>query len=243
MPTDILLIDEYEPDEVETLLAQSLKVARVPLNRSGLADYSWRNYANKVEHVERKQVHEILGGFEEVEYQLTREINTSPYLTLLIQGVALPSADGIDVYQPPKGVNAKGGILYRAKHYKTPWARYEGWLAALDVKGIRIWRVPNIEGVVIALERLYVHTRTPDSLILQRHLKVPTGFHPNPHVHTLMGITNAGIGPKLAEALINTYTTPWNMLNHTAEEIADFVPGVGVVMARKILTAFGKDDV
>lgn len=239
MPADIMLVDEFEPDEIEILLAQTHTVSRLPLNRSGMADYSWRNYSDKVEHVERKQVGEILSGLEAVEYQLTEELNTSPYLTLLIQGVALPSADGIDTYLPPK--NNRGGMLVRARHYKTPWVRYEGWLVALEMRGIRVWRVPDLAAVAIALDRLYVHTRNPESMILQRHLKVPTGFHPNPYVQTLMGIKGADIGPERAEVLIDIYTTPWNMMNHSPEEIADFVPGVGVNLATKILKAFGKD--
>jgi len=233
----LLAIDEFEPQEIEALLRQSIPlVVRSPLNRNGIADYSWRDEYG-LEHFERKQTREVLASLESVEYQLIEELKASPRLTLIVEGIAVPAPDGIDTF-----VMAKNGRLMRpSTHSKLNYAAYEGWLVALEHQGIRVWRTPSLNGTAEALTRFYHRAIEGKTDILLRHLKVPVGFHPDPYVQSLMGIKNGGVGPKFAEQLIELFRTPEELMRQAPETIAYHCPEFGLTRARKLLQAWGRD--
>src|SRR3990167_6405138 len=83
-----MMIDEFEPVQIEALLKQSVEVIRTSLNHSGFADYVWTTFDNQTEQVERKQTPEILSKLEEVEYQLLGHLQKCKQTILLIEGVA-----------------------------------------------------------------------------------------------------------------------------------------------------------
>ncbi len=88
-----LLLDTFEPQQIELLVAQTTTVVRSPLNSGGFADYLFYAHDNHRIQIERKQVGELLGNLGHVEEQLGRELQNGVEETiLLIEGVCEPLA-------------------------------------------------------------------------------------------------------------------------------------------------------
>ena len=65
-----IMLDRFEPIEVENLIAQSIPVNRMGLNGQGIADYMWFAVDGHRIQVERKQTDELLSSIDNVEEQL-----------------------------------------------------------------------------------------------------------------------------------------------------------------------------
>ena len=232
-----MLIDEYEPMEIEVLIKQSSpETTRTSLNKAGFSDYLWYTKDGLPEQVERKQVAEILGGFEKVEYQLGDEIAKQPNLVnqiLIVEGIAQATTQGIQTWIMHH--NAK--YYRKAKLFKTPMARFESWLISHTRAGILVWRTESWMHTAEALIH-FERSAMVDSSAMSRHLKIRPSFRPNPYMEQVMGI--ADVGPKLAEQLLEIFHTPWDIYRQTPEMLSDYVPGIGIAKARAILKGIGK---
>ena len=234
-----MLIDEWEPQEIEALVLQSSPDSlRTALNRSGFADYLWNTADGGHEHLERKQVGEILSGMEHVEYQLMAEFEKCRNLYLLVEGVVEPERDGVATFAA-----SHNSRYYRpGRKYKLPYERYAGWLIGLYRAGVTVLHTSSWVGTAKLLILLEKSAQRPEHTTLQRHLKVPV-FHRDPYVETLMGLAGGGIGPELGERLIALFHTPWDVYRQMPETLADNIPGIGIITARKILRAVGRTDI
>ena len=231
-----MLVDSFEPVNIEAALRQSLpEVIRTELNRSGMADYVWNTFDSQQEQAERKQVPEILSNLEHVEYQLGQELQGNAHTILLIEGIAEPCKDGIQTYM----LTDNQQYFRRGRIFTIPYARYEGWLVSLEQVGLLVWKTSSWYGTVQALVRFEKSAQVPDHSILNRHLKLKPDWHPNKQVQTLMGIADGGIGPVLAEALIEAFGDVWTVLNQTTDGLAISVPALGKARASKLLKAVG----
>lgn len=240
-------IDEHEPRAMVALVGQVYPdTIQCALNRNGLADYFWVGLSG-AEEVERKQVSEIIGNFEHVEMQLVQQMQTQPQpkLTLLVEGIADPTANGIQTY-----LSAPNGTYFRkGKHFATPYARYEGWLLALENQGVRVWRTSSLEASAEALVRMRKQSESAPTSILNRYVKVRQYFTPNPYVETLMGIKGGHVGAEWAEALIDTFGTPYDVLRSPVELVAETmrasksgrVQKLGEKRATTLLRAIGRN--
>ena len=86
-----IMLDRFEPVEIENLIAQSVDVIRTGLNGQGIADYMWFCCDGHRIQVERKQTGELLASMDNVEEQLQRELQNGIEETiLLIEGVCEP---------------------------------------------------------------------------------------------------------------------------------------------------------
>ncbi|KKK90558.1 hypothetical protein LCGC14_2721820, partial [marine sediment metagenome] len=88
-----IIVDNHEPKEIEYLIAQSVPtmMPQPGLNSQGFADYMWFCCDGHRIQVERKQTNEVLGGMDQVEEQLRRELDNGVEETiLLIEGVCEP---------------------------------------------------------------------------------------------------------------------------------------------------------
>jgi hypothetical protein len=239
-------MDEYEPTNIEGLLKQNLLVTRASLNHGAkLADYVWSTSTQGYEQAERKTVNEVLSNMERVEYQLSEELNRAPELDklenliLIVEGVLQPSGTGSQEYI----INSNGSVFRKGRYYKTQHSRFMGWLVAQERAGILVWRTSSYIDTADALARFVTSASTLEHSALRRYLKFKEQWSPNPHIQTLMGIEKAEIGPVLGKVLVDIWRTPWNLMQQTAENIATLTPGVGLVKARQILKAFGREDV
>lgn len=248
-----MLIDEFEPQDIEAVITQSLPGSmRSPLNRNRFADYLWYDYASKPEQAERKHADEILAKIGDTEYQLGSEV--AEYLGIVKPDDAVFVLIVEDPVEPiPTGLQtftlAKNGRYFRPQRKYTGqsgsmYARFEGWLVALERFGIIVWRTSSWIGTAHALIRWAKSAEHEKTSILQRHMKLKPAFHPNPHVQTLMGIRmpkgKKGFGPELAEAAVDTFGSAWGVLSASPEVLAENLDGMGVAWARDILQAVGR---
>ena len=108
-----IMVDIYEPQEIEDILKQVIPTIRMSLNHSeeGFADYLWFAIDGHRIQVERKQVPEILSSLDDTEEQLGREVSNGVEETiLLIEGVCSPVpgfSRATQTYIKPK--NSKSG--------------------------------------------------------------------------------------------------------------------------------------
>mgnify|MGYP001565151833 CR=1 FL=1 len=233
-----MMIDSYEPVEIEALIKQVIPDSfRTDLNRNGLPDYCWYMFDTTLEGAERKQVGEVLSDMDGVEEQLTRELYTCKKLILIVEGVLEPKPGGCQSY-----ILNKDGRYYRPnRFFKTQYSRYEGWLVSLERQGMLVWRTPSWIATAEALVRLQRSAERERHTALQRYVKPRPEFHPDPQVMSLMNIVDGGIGPELATRLIATFRTVYNVLRAPPELLAEQVDGMGLVRAKTLLRAAGRD--
>ena len=234
-----MLIDEYEPLQIEALIKQASPLStRTGLNKSGFSDYLWYTTDNQPEQTERKQVSEVLSNMEKTEYQIGAEIDKVEGLVnqiLIVEGVAEAVQNGIQTY-----ILAPNGKFYRkSKLFKTPMARYEAWLVSMMRAGVIVWRTTSWQHTASALVYLE-RSAMVESTALQRHLKIHD-FQPNPYMKQVMSMPD--IGTKLAEQLLELFKTPWDIYRQSPESLADLVPGIGLPKAKSILRGIGRKDI
>lgn len=253
-PELIFKADEFEPDEIVDLVEQSLTVVRdAPLNRAGWADYMWPIYNGLVEQVERKQVGEILSDIPGVEEQIRKELQAKPEATLwlLVEGVCQPilldnGREGTMIFKS-RVCNAYRSYGRRKpeEHFvpnhtsKIPYERFQSFLTGLERMGVRVRHTTDYITTAKVLVQMAKSAQSPPTT-LQRHNKPQITFHPDPQVMNLLGIYKSGIGTEMAERLIETYGSMWNMAQMNPEDIAEHVPGMGKVSAIKLLKAIGR---
>lgn len=253
MPELILKIDEFEPDNIETLLSQSLITVRGNLNRNGWADYMWPMYNGLIEQAERKQVNEILSDMPGVEEQLRKEIQTKPEATLwlIVEGICQP----IQLENKREGTVTYGKRMCNAyksygkrtpeEHYvpghisKQPYERFQSFLTGLERVGVRVRHTVDYITTAKVLVQMATSAQSPPST-LQRHNKPQIAFHPDSQVMNLLGIYKSGISVVLAERLIKQYGSMWNVAQMHPEDIAADVQGMGISNATELLQAIGR---
>jgi len=249
-----ILIDVYEPREIEELLKQVVPTIRMSLNHSdeGFADYLWYAVDNHRIQVERKQVGEILSSLDGVEEQLGREINNGVEETiLLIEGVGAPVpgfSRATQTYIRPKNSNSNRDLLIAGKKYNVNYTGYQAWKSQLDKAGITIVETFDWEATALTLIALYNNSQKKEHTTLRRYIKPHITVQPfNEHVLTLMGIRGVNLGESRAKALIERYGTVWYTLSQDPADIAETLVGeegrqkrLGLTTANKLMRAIGK---
>ncbi len=253
MPDLILKVDEFEPDNIEDLLKQSVSTVRGNLNRNGWADYSWLMYNQQTEQAERKQVNEILSDIPGVEEQIRKELQAKPeaVLWLIVEGICQPiqldnGREGTVVYGK-RVCNAYRSYGKREPedHYvpghisKQPYERFQSFLTGLERVGVRVRHTIDYVTTAKVLIQMAKSAQSPPST-LQRHNKPQISFHPEPQVMNLLGVYKSGISTVLAERLIDYYGSMWNVAQMNPEDIAQDVEGMGVGNATTLLKAIGR---
>jgi len=248
-----VMVDIYEPREIEDIIKQVVPTIRMSLNHSedGYADYLWFAVDGHRIQVERKQAGEILSSLDEVEEQLGREINNGVEETiLLIEGVCGPVpgfSRATQTYIKPKKSNRD--MLIAGKKFNVNYVGYQAWKSQLDKAGITIVETFDWEATALTLVALYNNSQKPEHTTLRRYIKSHITVQPfNEHVLTLMGIRGVNLGEARAKALIERYGTVWYTLSQSVEDIAETLVGgddkvkkrLGLVTANKILKAIGR---
>jgi len=249
-----IMVDIYEPKEIEDIIKQVVSTIRMTLNHSedGYADYLWFACDGHRIQVERKQVNEILSSIDDVEEQLGREVNNGVEETvLLIEGVCSPipgEVRAMQTYRKPAAGKTARDILIPGKQYKINYAGYQAWKSQLDKAGITIVETFDWFATALTLVALYNNSQKVEHTTLRRYIKEHITVKPfNEHVITLMGIRGVNLGEARAKALIERYGTVWYTINQSAEDIAETLVGderkkrLGLVTARKLLSAIGRN--
>ena len=230
----VIYYDEHEPDEAGDLLGQSTIAAKKSLNREGWADYLFVTH-DGFEHVERKQVGEILSDMDRVEEQLRKEImaHSDAKLWLLIEGVALASN-----YKMVHGIES-GGKVFPGKVFNTRIEKWDAWIIALQRLGVWVLRTNNFPHTCQVLVALAKGGQKPHTT-LNRPLVPKISFHENPHVRTLVSAPHINVGVVLAERLVSKYGTLYDIITQSPDQIAEDIKGISKTGARNILRALGR---
>lgn len=241
-----IIMDNHEPQEIKLLMEQSVPVV-IPqpgLNSKGIADYMWFCWDSHRVQVERKQIDEVLGGMDQVEEQLTRELGNGIEETiLLIEGFCEPIAGLKMACQSWR--RAKDKRIYVPGHqYNVSYSGLQAWLYQLDKAGVTIVRTIDYTATAMALVAYYQSSQDPKHRTLRRYIKDRIFIESrNPHILSLMGIKGGGIGEEIATALIDRYGTFWYTISQEAEDLAETIVGkktLGLTRARKLLKAIGR---
>ena len=240
MPDLLIRRDIHEPGELARMVGQVAKVATEPLNQQGYADWMWEAVDGQ-EQMERKTWNDLLGDLNKVEDLLRRQLQAHPKvrLNLLVEGVATPSVMGTATWGQPKGGKARGRVMYLKHEGKMPIQRVYKRLREVS-QYCQVWFTSDMTAtarMIVAFARADLEA---NSMVLRRHLKI-TDFHPNPQVKKLMGVAE-GIGPTLAEALIDRFGTVVAVLQANPEDLAG-VEGIGYKTGERILREAGRTDI
>ncbi|MFA5384170.1 MAG: hypothetical protein WC364_05825 [Eubacteriales bacterium] len=237
--------DVFEPQTIHDLIAQTIPVTKANLNHElGIADYYWYCWDDHRTQVERKQIDEILSNLDAVEELLSRELSNDVEETiLLIEGDCEP-IPGVKSFTQSWKLGKGGKIMVPGHKYALNYKRLQAWLFQLSQAGVVIVRTPHYLATAFTLVALYESSQSEEHGTLNRIIKDKIRIKDvNPHIITLMGIRNGGVGEEIATALINRYGTACYTLSRDLDELADTMIGdkrLGIIRAKKLLKAFGR---
>jgi len=254
----MLFVDTYEPYSIWELLTQSVEVIKQDLNHAlGIADYMWYCCDGHRIQVERKQIDEILSGMDSVEEQLTRELSNGVEETLLLIERFCEPIPGnymaVQTYtRPPERLGKvfmkilkHDSVLVPGHKYNISYAGLQAWKSQLDKAGITIVETFDWKATACTLVALYNSSQKEEHTTLRRYIKDKiTTTERNPHVLTLMGVKNGGVGEEIAKALIERFGTAHYTLTQDVDILAETVVGekrFGPLRAKRLLKAFGRD--
>ena len=232
-----ITVDIHEPTQAQSLIGQSVPCTVEDLNGNGWADYRWQDYAGTYVHVERKTWGELLTSIDHVEDQLRRHLSSHPEakLRLILEGVTIPIASGSAILRPAN----REAVYVKGYDSSIRLSGIYSWLYQVG-KYIEVYTTPNYEATCIALVAFFKGDQKEEHITLHRHIK-KVDFHPNPQITSLMGLL-PNVGAKRAESLIDRFTTTWNVVSASPEELAT-VDGIGKVLSKQILRQVGRPDV
>lgn len=242
-----LIIDMFEPKQIEALVSQSVPTMRMTLNHGpqGIADYFWFCCDGHRVQVERKQIDEILSNIDGVEEQLGRELSNGVEETILLYEGTCEPIPGLKAMTQSWKIARDGKVMVPSHKYNISYKGFQAWLYQLDKSGITIVHTSHYMATAVALVALYDSSQNPKHTTLKRYIKehitVPTF---NPHVITLMGIHKGGAGEEIAKALIARFGTAHYTLSQEPESLAETIVGtkqLGIVRSKKLLRAFGRN--
>src|SRR3990167_6964107 len=127
-----ILLDTMEPIQIENLINQSVPATRTSLNHNHYADYLWFSCDGHRIQVERKQTSEVLGGMDNVEEQLQRELQNGVEETiLLVEGICEP-VFGLKIATQTWCKARNKNVLVPDRTYNCSYTGYKAWQNQLD---------------------------------------------------------------------------------------------------------------
>lgn len=236
-PNSPLLIDNFEPTEIERLLSQTATTIRTPLNQRGIADYYWCCYDGHATQLERKQWNELLAEFDEIEEQLRRYIDNTTEMGLIVEGVLAPHSLGCETWKVEPN-----SYVSRKQIFKRRYTEVLAWLWSLDKQGVTVYQTPHYVATAYAISAFYHNSQKSEHTTLRRYIKVkPASWIPNPHIQNLINLRHPDLrlGEEKATALVERFGSYWGVITRTEEELCE-VEGIGPATAKAILRATGR---
>lgn len=234
----MLEIDYHEPVDMLPRMASVVPARVSNLNDEGWADYKWTG-ADGDHQWERKQWGELTSGLDSIEGQLRQEFRAHPKakLGLIVEGVATPSMMGTQLWNRSKGKD----VIYRTREQSLRYGQVSAWLYQIG-KFIEVHYTSDLSGTAAFLCAAYQSDQKEEHGTFERYLR-PITWSPNPQVEMLAAIGHGiGVGPAKAEAIIKQFGTVWNVLS-ADPSLLIATPGVGRVLAMKLLRKVGRPDV
>lgn len=230
----MVYLDVYESDRLERLLAQNLRVVRMPLNEQGKADIWWMAGDGQTYQWENKSVAEVLGDMDHVEAQLQKQYYNADHCGLIIRDAAIP-LDGATLHMAHQRTKKDWFISKRV--FKPAYSRYRSWLVGIDGAGVKVVEVGNLTAVARHIVAEYTWSNSPEHESLRHYHRTKIVIEKrDPHVLALMGLSLAyglNIGETRATTLIGKFGTLAGVLRASAEELMS-VNGIGADTASRL---------
>tara|TARA_Y100000310_G_scaffold328215_1_gene395980 strand:+ start:5569 stop:6291 length:723 start_codon:yes stop_codon:yes gene_type:complete len=233
----ILYMDHYEPSLITQALAQAVPATAVPLNTWGKADYYMVDPAGNERMIERKQLSEALSDINAVEEQLGRHLHECAELTLLVEGVGMPSPTGVQTYNYGGGRWTTGH-----KHANQPrlWKRWMGFKHSLRHNaGIEVEETSHWWGSIQFISTWFHKSMDPTSTTMARYV-IPhmAPFDKDPQVDNLCRLKGVGIREITAIKLIAEFGSLYGVIT---ARYADLVGVMGGAWTRTFFEAIGRE--
>jgi len=240
------LIDTNEPVGVFAAVKPVLDNVRVTsLNVDGYADYKWDTANGKTKQCERKTWGELLSNLDKVEEQLQRHLTKHPQIELvfMLEGIVHQTNTGTQVLN-----KQSNGFVTKGMEYRSRLSGIFAWLYEIG-KYCEVIQTTSLQESCVALCSLYNADQKLNHNTLHRHIK-QLNFNTDPRITTLMGVS-PGLGEVRAGALINQFSTPWNILSAgwKGEPVVKnkydltIVNGIGKTLVDNVLRNFGRPDI
>jgi hypothetical protein len=239
MHTPFIIQDSNEPKEMKRLLQSSINTVTASLNTYGYADYRWQDIEGNYRQWERKQLGEYLSNMEKTEAQLNEELRTCRELTLCIEGVGMPTPDGVQTFKLSKnGDSWKKSYAFTKR--PSLYYEFEARKWSLRKAGVEVVETYHLEGTAQALVAAVRKSFQPESTTFRRYVREHIApFDPNPHVDNLIRIKNNGVGEVLAIKLIDRFETLWGVMSASRDDLENCV---GKGATKNLLRAIGRED-
>jgi len=236
---ELLYIDSNEPINIVRGLYPTVQSAVTPTNVWGKADYYWVDPRGNERMIERKQIGEALSDIDAVEEQLGRHLHECDELTLLVEGVAIPTARGVQMFTYNSGKEQwlEG---YELSHQPKLWSRWMSFKYSLERHaGVHVEEVSHWYATVEYISTAFKKSNDPTNTTLNRYV-VPhmPPFHKNPHIDNLCRLKSMGMGEKTASTLIAEFTTFYGVM---MAPYADLVGVMGGAWTKKFFKAIGRE--
>lgn len=235
---NILHSDHFEPGNIFAGLRQVVPTVQVPLNTWGKADYYMVDPKDNERMVERKQLSEALSDLDAVEEQLGRHLHECDELTLLVEGVGVPTPRGVQTYDYANGRWTAG---YEHKNQPHLWKRWTGFKYSLrHHAGVEVEEVSTWHGTVQFLITWFQKSMDPTSTTLNRYV-IPhiAPMTKDPHIDNLCRLRGMDIGESTAVKLVAEFTTLSGVMTAS---FSDLVGVMGGAWARQFVAAIGREE-
>jgi len=262
----MILADVSEPDDIVTLIEQSVPVTRINLNQTKRSDYYFGGSESKTYQFSRVQINELLSDMDSAENELVRYYNNADQNCLIIEGIASPVAIQLGRKLKDLGVSvrfgkhstsklpaaiftypiADNGYSYDTKQYNRSKSLLQAWRWRLEQSGIIVIDTVNYYDTALTLVAIYNNCQKPagEHTTLQRYIrpKIRLSEH-DPFVESLMSLSHAyslNIGEEKAKAIAVHFHS---LLDIAECEVGELIQceGIGRPTAEKILKAIGRE--
>jgi len=259
----MIMVDEFEPDNILKLIRQVVPAVVAPLNRTNFSDYFFGGYDGTTFQFSRKQAGELVGNIDEAEAQLVDYYHNADVNYQLVEGLILPlPIKGIDIRDHSKvgasirelglgqklycyAIQPNGKIEHGDSFSTLPISALYAWLHRLDRAGISTLFTANWTETAKLLTILYNNEQKPpeEHTTLQRVIKPRiTIKKPEPLLKALIFMSDAyklGIGAKKAQAICDNFVNLIDIAMADVDELSQ-CPGIGKTIAKKLLAALGR---
>jgi len=252
----VILVDISEPEDVVSLLKQTVEVSLEPLNQQTLSDYFFWDIEGQSEQYSRKQAGELLANMDEAERQLREYYDSADRNFQIVEGIVTPiriplkkkkevsikfhavSSDVMYAYH----VSANG-FIYGERVYRVSYNKYQSWIYALDRAGITTFFTMNHVQTARLLVAHYQNAQKTEHNTLQRVIKpkVLLKSH-DPLVKSLVHLS-AALGLRIGETKAQSikdagYTSLKEIAGLKAKDLYQ-VDGIGRVLAKRLIDSLG----
>lgn len=248
----ILYIDTFEPQLIVSGLEPIMSTVVAPINTWDKADYYWVDPQGNERMVERKQISEALSDLEAVEEQLGRHLRECAELTLLVEGVAMPTSTGVQTYDhynqgdtiPHTNHQWKSEGWHKGHtHSKQPklYSRWHSFKYSLwHNAGIHVEEVSHWKGSIEYIATAFEKSMNPSNTTMNRYV-VPhmPPFDKNPHIDNLCRLKDMGLGEKNSIRLIEELGTFHGVMTAPYSTLVGIMGGA---WTKKFLKAIGREN-